>query len=82
MWTTEQWGVALPMRTRGREVVLSERERQIVALVGKGYTNQQIAHALELNTQTVKNKLTLIYDKTGTRGRVQLAVYAMDHEIE
>jgi DNA-binding NarL/FixJ family response regulator len=82
MWITEQWEVAEPMRKNGRNGELSDRERKVVALIGKGYTNKQIAQALQLNTQTVKNKLTVIYDKTQTRGRVRLALYAMDNEIE
>lgn len=82
MWTAEQSEVAAPMGAKGLETVLTERERRIVALVGKGYTNHQIAEALQLNHQTVKNKLTVIFNKVGIRGRLKLAVFAMEHDIQ
>ena len=54
--------------------LLSERESQIAALVVAGASNKEIARQLEISTQTVKNTLTRVFDKTGTRSRTQLAV--------
>ena len=56
-------------------LLLSERESQIAALVVAGASNKEIARQLEISTQTVKNTLTRVFDKTGTRSRTQLAVF-------
>jgi DNA-binding NarL/FixJ family response regulator len=82
MWMTEQWEVAPAMpRKKKMDGLLSDRERHIVALVGRGCTNRQIAQELKLTQQTVKNRLTVIYDKLQVRGRVRLAVFALEQEI-
>ncbi|MBZ5630208.1 MAG: LuxR C-terminal-related transcriptional regulator [Acidobacteriia bacterium] len=51
---------------------LSRRERQIVLLVVKGWTNGQVAAHLNLSEQTVKNHLRNIYKKLRVRNRVEL----------
>jgi len=57
-------------------VRLTKRERQIVILIGRGWTNRQIAHKLGTAERTVKNQLTTIYAKCGVSNRVQLALRA------
>jgi DNA-binding NarL/FixJ family response regulator len=61
---------------RGR-VHLTPRERQIVHLVGCGCSNAEIAERLSLRPQTVKNRLSEIYEKTGSRNRVDLTLRAV-----
>lgn len=56
---------------------LSERESQIAALVVTGASNKEIARQLEISLQTVKNTLTRVFGKTGTRSRTQLAVWVL-----
>lgn len=56
---------------------LSNRESQIAALVVTGASNKEIARQLEISLQTVKNTLTRVFDKTGTRSRTQLAVWVL-----
>ena len=52
--------------------ILTPRERQIFASVLRGETTRQIAGALGLRYQTVKNYLTTIYDKLGVANRIAL----------
>jgi DNA-binding CsgD family transcriptional regulator len=52
--------------------ILTPRERQIFASVIRGETTRQIAVALGLRYQTVKNYLTTIYDKLGVANRIAL----------
>lgn len=61
--------------------LLSERESQIAALVVAGASNKEIARQLEISTQTVKNTLTRVFDKTGTRSRTQLAVFIVRADL-
>jgi two-component system, NarL family, response regulator DevR len=61
---------------------LTQREYQIVALVAGGNSNREIAKRLGLSPQTVKNQLSVILDKLGLTSRVQLAVYAVRHDLD
>lgn len=58
---------------------LTDRERQIVALLAEGSRNKDIARQFGTREQTVKNQLTRIFAKTGTRSRLELALQAMKH---
>jgi DNA-binding NarL/FixJ family response regulator len=63
-------------RTRDRSP-LSQREREIVALVAQGYKNKEMAEKMFISEQTVKNHLHNIFDKLGVSDRLELALYAI-----
>ena len=56
---------------------LSQREREIVALVAQGYKNKEMAEKMFISEQTVKNHLHNIFDKHGVSDRLELALYAI-----
>lgn len=56
---------------------LTAREREIVALVGRGLRNAEIAKQLFISEVTVKTHLNRIFAKVGARDRVELALYAV-----
>jgi len=60
---------------------LTSRELQIVAAIVDGTSNKEIAAALGLSEQTVKNHLSNIFDKTGVSNRLELAMYALHHRL-
>ncbi|MGD0686259.1 MAG: LuxR C-terminal-related transcriptional regulator [Streptosporangiaceae bacterium] len=60
---------------------LSDREREIVALVAGGATDAQIAGRLFLSVNTVRSHLERIRDKTGARRRTELVRYALQAGI-
>ena len=62
--------------------LLSEREREIVALLAGGATDAQIAARLFLSVNTVRSHLERIRDKTGARRRPDLVRYAAQAGIE
>ena len=62
--------------------LLSEREREIVALLAGGATDAQIAGRLFLSVNTVRSHLDRIRDKTGARRRADLVRYALQAGIE
>jgi DNA-binding NarL/FixJ family response regulator len=57
---------------------LTDREREVLALVGQGKTNAEIAHALFLSPLTAKTHVSRIMTKLGARDRVQLVVVAYE----
>jgi DNA-binding CsgD family transcriptional regulator len=54
--------------------LLSQREREIAALVATGASNKEIARHLAISVKTVNNTLTNIFCKTGARSRTELAI--------
>lgn len=55
---------------------LTERERDVLRLVGRGATNREIARTLFISEGTVKNHISNILARLGLRDRTQAAVYA------
>jgi DNA-binding CsgD family transcriptional regulator len=53
-------------------LMLSEREKEVVELLVKGYTNQEIAADLHITEVTVKKHLTAVFRKVNVRNRTQL----------
>ncbi|PSH04746.1 MAG: DNA-binding response regulator [Acidobacteria bacterium] len=56
---------------------LSQREKQIAFLVARGMKNKDIALQLAISENTVKRHLQSIFNKTGARDRLELAVIAL-----
>ncbi|GAC1452531.1 MAG: response regulator transcription factor [Ktedonobacterales bacterium] len=65
----------------GPQDALTEREREVLALVARGYTNRQIAEALSLSEKTARNHLSHILEKLGLSRRSEAAVYAVEHRL-
>lgn len=56
---------------------LTERETDVLALVGAGLNNTEITQRLFLSMSTVKTHVTNVLAKTGSRDRVQAAILAI-----
>ncbi|MEE6257738.1 response regulator transcription factor [Plantactinospora sonchi] len=56
--------------------LLSGREREVLALVGAGLSNAEIAGRMHLGVTTVKTHVSAAMEKLGLRNRVQAAVVA------
>lgn len=63
---------------RERLEVLTEREREVLTLVGQGLNNSEIAAKLFLGEATVKTHVGHILAKLGLRDRVHMVVFAYD----
>jgi DNA-binding NarL/FixJ family response regulator len=57
---------------------LTAREKEVLARLAEGYTNQQVAEQLYLSTKTVEAHRARIYQKLGLKTRADLVRYAME----
>lgn len=60
---------------------LTERERQVLALVAQGKTNKEVALALAIAERTVEFHVTNLLAKLGLASRVEAAVWAKEHGL-
>jgi pimeloyl-ACP methyl ester carboxylesterase/DNA-binding CsgD family transcriptional regulator len=58
---------------------LSEREREVLALIADGLNNTDIATRLNISEKTVRNHTSNLFDKLGVWSRAQAIVFARDH---
>ncbi|MCU7821043.1 response regulator [Kitasatospora sp. DSM 101779] len=61
-----------------RLAALTDREREILLAVGRGWTNGEIAQRLVLSESTVKTHVGRVLAKIGARDRVQAVIFAYD----
>ena len=64
-----------------RIAMLSQREREIITLIGEGLKNQQIADQLYLSEVTVRHHLTSIFRKLAISDRLELVIYAYQNNL-
>jgi DNA-binding NarL/FixJ family response regulator len=57
---------------------LTEREREVLALIAQGYTNQAIAERLVITPKTVRNHISAIFSKLQVTSRLEAIMRAKD----
>jgi DNA-binding NarL/FixJ family response regulator len=60
---------------------LTERELEVLKLLAKGFSNQEIADSLKLSEGTVRNYLSTLFSKLGVNDRTKAAVLAIQHGL-
>jgi DNA-binding NarL/FixJ family response regulator len=60
---------------------LTDREREVLALIGRGLSNAEIANELTISEVTVKSHVGHIFTKLDLRDRAAAIVFAFDHGI-
>lgn len=66
---------------RGRSETLTERERQVLELMGDGLTNQAIAERLHLSINTVRNHTRNVLGKLGAHSKLEAVSVAIRHGL-
>lgn len=68
--------VNINIKKRKKNTKLTERNKELIRYIAQGYTDKEIAEALNIQTATVKASLQGVYEKTGTVNRPSLVYWA------
>lgn len=60
---------------------LTDRERDVLRLLGQGYSNKELGEALFITEGTAKNHVSSVIEKLGLRDRTQAALWAVRHGL-
>lgn len=60
---------------------ITVREKEILSLIARGYTNRQIAAMLHISTRTVETHRANLMEKLNLHSRIELARYAEEHGL-
>jgi DNA-binding NarL/FixJ family response regulator len=66
-------------RGPAKDAGLTDREREVLRLVGRGLANKQIARVLGIRESTVKAHLTSVFQRVGVSDRTSAALWARTH---
>lgn len=86
VWTREELrrvtgALATPRLNANVEVPLTQRESEVLRQLALGLTNKEIAQALHISYETVKEHVQHILRKIGVTDRTQAAVWAVRNEL-
>jgi DNA-binding NarL/FixJ family response regulator len=71
-----------PSKARGAGLtLLTERERDVLVLIGEGKTNSEIAQALFVGEGTVKTHINHLFSKLDLRDRAAAVIFAYEHDL-
>ena len=78
-------GRLLAQRIRARKTdpvePLTDREREVMALLARGLSNKEIAADLDITERTARTYVSNILGKLGLASRTQAALYAIEHDL-
>jgi ATP/maltotriose-dependent transcriptional regulator MalT len=74
-------GHAVGARRRAWPAGLSEREVEVLHLIARGRSKQQIGQALSVAQSTAGNHIQHIYAKLGVSTRAAATLFAMQHDL-
>ena len=71
------------VRQRPRELPagLTQRELEVLLVLVRGGSNQQIAQDLGISAKTVGHHVQHVYQKAGVRSRAAVTVWAFEHDL-
>jgi DNA-binding NarL/FixJ family response regulator len=67
--------------SRITQINLTKREKEVLQLLSKGLSNQEISGMLHISQRTVERHRTMLLEKTGSRNSVSLIVFAIKNKL-
>jgi HD-GYP domain-containing protein (c-di-GMP phosphodiesterase class II) len=74
-------GHRVPQRPRELPSSLTERELEILLVLVRGKSNQEIADDFRISVKTVGNHVQHVYEKAGVRSRAAATLWAFEHDL-
>ncbi len=68
-------------KTFNENIVLTKREKEVLGLICKGFSNQQISEQLFISQRTVERHRSSLLLKTDSKNSISLVVYAIKHKL-
>ncbi len=68
-------------KTFSENIVLTKREKEVLELICKGYSNQQISDTLFISQRTVERHRSSLLLKTDSKNSISLVLYAIKHKL-
>lgn len=72
----------LEKKAKNDKNLLTDREKDVLLLVTRGYTNKEIAQELFLTEFTIKSHLLNIFKKLNVKNRTKATLVAMQMDLE
>ena len=79
LWSRDSRDIGL--RHNESKLSLSKRERQILILVARGFSDKEISKKLFITNRTASNHFTHILKKLNAKNRVQAVIEAIKHDL-
>lgn len=76
-----QLGARSKPGTRRETFSLTRRELDIISAIAAGHSNTEISERFSISQNTVKHHVTNIFDKIGVYNRLELALFAIHHNL-
>jgi DNA-binding NarL/FixJ family response regulator len=68
-------------KTYSENITLTKREKEVLELICKGFSNQQISEQLFISQRTVERHRSSLLLKTDSKNSISLVVYAIKHKL-
>nr|WP_290666637.1 response regulator transcription factor [Ardenticatena sp.] len=79
LWVSPRLAARLYQHHSMPSIRLSEREREVLLHLARGWSNRRIAEALHITENTVRNHVAAIFNKTGATSRVAAVILALKY---
>jgi DNA-binding NarL/FixJ family response regulator len=77
----EAAGHRVPKRLRELPASLTDRELEVLLILVRGRSNQEIADGLGISVKTVGHHVQHVYEKAGVRSRAAATLWAFEHDL-
>ncbi len=80
---SEEFALSIPKSkpTKKNNIIISDREKDVLKLIAKGFSNAEIAEKLHLSKRTVDGHKSRLFDKTNAKNAPNLIMFAIKNGL-